>query len=518
MVTKFIIRKNQYFDSVFLMSINKRLLNENGIIQSAVLMGTQGNKKLLADIQVSDLEIDQAGANDLVVAVIAETEKSAEDALDKLDRFMERTGTVSKLKQLRTLEQGLDEKPDANLVVISVPGEFAAREAKKALENNLHVFLFSSNVSVEDELSLKKTGCQKGLLVMGPDCGTSIINGKGIGFANSVRTGSIGVVGPSGTGLQEFTCLIHNMGFGISHAIGTGSRDLKDEIGGITTLMALDLLEKDTATRAVSIVSKPAGKKTLAALMARLKNFSKPVVACFLGMKDQPAAKGNSIHFAATIDEAAEKIIPLIGDGSVPKKVGVDQNLVKQEVRSYAKQQKYLRGLFAGGTFCYQSQQILQKAGITLYSNEPLGNASLLSNPDQSIGNTLVDMGDEYYTRGKPHPMIDGTMRSLRITREAADPETAILLLDFILGFNSSNDPVGETIEAILDARKNTKMQNRHLTIIASLTGTEEDKQEMSTQSKLLKEASVIVTHSNAAAVSLCAAILKVMEEENERK
>lgn len=517
MVTKFIIRENQYFDSVFLMSINKRLLEENGVIQSAVLMGTQGNKKLLADIQISSLEIDHAGANDLVVAVIAETEKSAGDALSKLDHFMERTAAVAKHAHLRTLEDGIREKPDANLVMISVPGEFAAREARKALENNLHVFLFSSNVSVKDELALKKTGHQKGLLVMGPDCGTSIINGKGIGFANSVRAGPIGVVGPSGTGLQEFTCLVHNMGSGISHAIGTGSRDLKDEIGGLTTLMALDLLEKDAATHAVSIVSKPAGKKTLAALLARLKNYSKPVVACFLGMKEYPTVKGKSIHFAATIDEAAEKIISLLGDGTVPKKAEIDQNLVNQEVQSYAKQQKYLRGLFAGGTFCYQSQQILQKAGITLYSNEPLDDTSLLPDPDQSIGNTLVDMGDEYYTRGKPHPMIDGTMRSLRITREAADPETAILLLDFILGFNASNDPVGETIEAILAAKKNAKMQKRHLTIIASITGTEEDKQEMKTQSKLLKEAGVIVTHSNAAAVNVCVAILKA-KEENERK
>ena len=514
MVTKFIIRRNQYYDSVFLMSINKRLLAENGIIQSAVLMGTQGNKELLADIQVRSSEIDQASANDLVVAVIAETEKTAQDALGKLNQFLEKTDTRVRHTQLRTLEDGVRAKPDANLALISVPGEFAAREASKALENNLHVFLFSSNVSVKDELSLKKTGHQKGLLVMGPDCGTSIIGGKGIGFANRVRTGPIAALGPSGTGLQEFTCLVHHMGSGISHAIGTGSRDLKDEIGGLTTLMALDMLEKDAVTRVVAIVSKPAGKKTLAALLARLENYSKPVVACFLGVEEHPITKGKTLHFAATIDEAAEKAISLLGDGAVSKKRGVDQNLINKEVGSLAKQQKYLRGLFTGGTFCYQSQQILQEAGIALYSNEPLGDASLLSDPDKSIGNTLVDMGDEYYTRGKPHPMIDGTMRSLRITREAADPETAILLLDFILGFNSSNDPVGEAIEAILASKKNAKMQKRYLIVIASITGTEEDPQEMKTQSKLLEDAGVIVTHSNAVAARLCAAMLKAREKE----
>ncbi|MCJ7519602.1 MAG: hypothetical protein MUO42_08030, partial [Anaerolineaceae bacterium] len=212
--TKFIIRKNQYFDSVFLMSINKGLLAESGIIQSAVLMGTQSNKKLLADINVSTREIDLAGANDLIVAVIAETDNSANNALEKLDQLLERVPSDSKQVELRTFEDGIRIKPDANLAVISVPGEFAAREAYKALDHNLNVFLFSSNVSVEDELQMKKTAHEKGLLVMGPDCGTSIIGGKGLGFTNRIRKGPVGIIGPSGTGIQEITCLIHHFGSG----------------------------------------------------------------------------------------------------------------------------------------------------------------------------------------------------------------------------------------------------------------------------------------------------------------
>ena len=507
-VTKYIIRKNQYFDSVFLMGINKDLLAQNGVIQSAVLMGTQNNKKLLADIQVTSPEIDQAGANDLIVAVIAESEQFAEKALGDLDQLFKKVSVNTGQVKLHTFEDGLRARPEANLAVISIPGEFAAREAMKALENDLNVFIFSSNVSVEDELKLKEFARGKNLLVMGPDCGTSIIGGKGIGFANRVRRGPVGVIGPSGTGLQEFTCLIHHMGSGISHAIGTGTRDLKDEIGGLTTLTALDMLEKDKATQIVAIISKPVDKKTLAKLMARLGNYTKPVVACFLGAFERPSGEWKHLSFASTIDEAAEKTITLSGSGSVEKLSGMDKSLIQHEADSYTAQQKFLRGLFAGGSFCYQSQQILLYSEIDLLSNEPLEGVKKLQNPEKSAGNALIDMGDEYFTLGKPHPMIDGTMRSLRITQEASDPETAILLLDFILGFNASNDPVGEAIDSILTAKKKAESQNRHLTIIASITGTEDDPQDLTLQRKMLEDAQVIVAHSNAAAARLCAEIL----------
>lgn len=506
--TKLVVRKNQYFDSVFLMGINKKLMAERGVIQSAVLMGTQSNKQLLEDIHVRSPEIDQADANDLIVAVIAESEQFAQEALMKLDQLFENVQTEPGQIQLRTFKDGLRAKPSANLAVISVPGEFAAREAMKAMENNLNVFIFSSNVSVQDELKLKEYAREKSLLVMGPDCGTSIINGKGIGFANRVRKGSVAAIGPSGTGLQEFTCLIHHFGSGISHAIGTGTRDLKDEIGGLTTLTALEMLENDKDTGIVAIISKPVDKNTLAKLMARLDNYSKPVVACFLGASEMPSTESKQIVFVSTIDEAAEKTVSLSGDGSVPIIDKLDKNLIKHEVESYSKQQKFVRGLFAGGTFCYQSQQILLSSGIDLYSNESLTGVKHLPDPNKSLGNALIDMGDEYFTLGKPHPMIDGTMRSLRITEEASDPETAIILLDFILGYNASNDPVGEAIESIIVARQKAELQNRHLTFIASITGTEEDIQDMDLQKRMLEDAQVIIKHSNAAAAKLCAEIL----------
>jgi len=512
-ITNFIIRKNQYFDSVFLMGINKGLMAEKGVIQSAVLMGTKSNKQLLADIAVTGLEIEQASANDLIVAVIAETELSAENALAKLDQLLERVPSQSQQMQLKTLQDGMRVKPNANMVVISLPGEFVAHEAMKALENDLNVFIFSSNVSVEDELSLKTTAREKGLLVMGPDCGTSIIAGKGLGFSDRVRKGPVGIIGPSGTGLQEITCLLHNFGSGVTHAIGTGSRDLKDEIGGITTFIALDMLEKDDATQAIAIVSKPAGRKTLDALLTRLNTYSKPAVACFLGETIPHPSENEKIQFATTIDETAVKLIKMIG-GSIDKEVEhIDQKLIDQEVHSYHPDQKFVRGLFAGGTFCYQSQYLFQQNDIPLYSNEPLKSVLPLPDPENSVGNTLIDMGDERFTLGKPHPMIDGTMRSVRISQEANDPQMMILLLDFILGYNASNDPVGEAIEVILDARRKAETIKHHLTVVASLTGTEGDPQDINLQHKLLDDAGVFVFPSNASATKFCLALMKAREK-----
>ena len=304
MPSGFVIRKNQYYDSVFLMSVNKHLSDEKGVQQTAVLMGSDGNKKLLAEIGFENAQIKAAQANDLVVAVIADTDQVVQDVLGKLDGFLQGGGEGTSVSNIRTLADGILAKPDANLVVISVPGEFAAREAKAALEKGLHVFLFSDNVTIEDELQLKKLAHAEGLLCMGPDCGTSLINGVGIGFANAVRKGSIGVIGPSGTGLQEFTVQVHNSGYGISHAIGTGSHDLSDVIGGLTTLSALDALEADPQTKMIALISKPPGVKTLGVLVEKFKACKKPVVGCFLGITQKMQGEGECFTRASTIDEA----------------------------------------------------------------------------------------------------------------------------------------------------------------------------------------------------------------------
>lgn len=511
MATGFVIRKNQYYDSVFLMMISKRISDARGVQQNAVLMGSDTNKGLLSNIGIRDRQIDAAQPNDLIVAVIADTPQVVNEVLDKLDEYLQGGVQSASVSNLHSFEEGLTQKPDANLVAISVPGEYAAHEAGKALESGLNVFLFSDNVTIDDELELKQFAVEKNLLVMGPDCGSSLIGGVGIGFANVVRKGSIGVISASGTGLQEFTCQVHNAGFGISHAIGTGSHDLSDKIGGLSTLTALAALEADPETKVIALISKPPGAKTLAKLSERLKTCKRPVVGCFLGIQNEIEA-GASFQRARLIDDAVRLSIGQIDDKPVSSPIRFTRQELEwmdSEMASWSSGQKYIRGLFAGGTFCYQSQQIFRDAGISVYSNAPLDLKYGLADPDHSIEHTIVDMGDDHYTVGKPHPMIDGTMRKQRILAEGNDQEVAILLLDFILGYNASMDPVGELLEAIIEAKQLAEKRGGGLTVVASICGTDDDRQDLNLQTRMLKESGVIVFRSNAQATHFCGDLIK---------
>ena len=469
-------------------------------------------RKNLMDIDIQGDEIEAAQPNDLIVAVIAESHAIVENILERLDEWMEGISESAPSLSTKTLEEGLSQKPNANLAVISVPGEYAAREAKKALEAGLNVFLFSANVSIEDELELKQFAAERGLLVMGPDCGTSLIGGVGLGLANAVRRGPIGVIAGAGTGLQEFTSQVHNAGSGISHAIGTGSHDLSEKIGGLTTLAALDALEEDQQTRVIAIISKPPAARTLASLLDRVKTCNKPVVGCFLGV--DPGLLNGKPNFqpARTIDEAVRiAIANLNGKAAMPIVDLTPEELVaiRKEKKAWSPEQKYLRGILAGGTFCYQSQQILREAGYTIYSNSPLDGKYRLADPDKSIEHTIVDMGDDYYTVGKPHPMIDGTLRRRRILAESRDPQVAVLFLDFILGYNASMDPVAELVEAIREAKRLSVQRGGSLTVVASVCGTQADPQDLDLQIKTLLDAGALVFCSNAQACSACCELLE---------
>jgi succinyl-CoA synthetase alpha subunit len=510
MASGFVIRKNQYYDSLFLMGINNRLSDYAGVLQTAVLMGTEVNKERLAQIGIQNPLIKNAQPNDLIVAVIAESQDNVDDVLGDLDQVFQKMGGEAPSKTWRSFEEGLAKKPNANLAVISIPGMYAAREARKALQAGLNVFLFSSNVPVEDEIELKQLAAKKNLLVMGPDCGTSLLNGVGIGFSNVVRRGNIGVIGASGTGLQEFTCLVHNGGSGISHAIGTGTNDVSDEVGGITTFSALAALEADPLTKVIALISKPPGKTLFTKLVARLEESRKPIVCCFLGAEKAPHS-GGQVHFSKTIDDAVSRAIQLEREELILQGLTLTESEMEwaeRERQKWTAGQRYLRGVFAGGTFCYQAQQILQNAGQVIYSNAPLDPRCFLGNPDQSLEHTLVDMGDEYYTLGVPHPMIDGTLRKQRILAESHDPQVAVLFLDFILGYNASMDPVGELLDEIIQTKKVFSERGAHLTVVASICGTHSDPQDLRLQMELLKEQGVYVFNSNARATLFCARML----------
>lgn len=512
MATGFVVRKNQYYDSVFLMGISKRISDVQGVRQNAVLMGSDTNKGLLSSIGIQDAKIDAAQPNDLIVGIVAESEQVVSNVLEKLDEYLMGGVLVSATSNSHSLEEGLSQKPNANLAVISVPGEYAAHEAHKALESGLNVFLFSDNVPTRDELELKQFAAEKHLLVMGPDCGTAIIGGVGIGFANVVRRGPIGAIGVAGTGLQEFTSQVHNAGSGISHAIGTGGHDLSDEIGGLTTFAALKALEADPQTRVIAMVSKPPGPRTLARLIEHIKMCTKPIIGCILGTRFDAQSYENIFQCATTIDEAVHLALEVAGEASSGKDVGWTvqelQDLARERA-SWNVRQKYLRGVFAGGTFCYQSQQILRDAGITVHSNAPLEWKNKLENSDCSEEHTIVDMGADEYTVGRPHPMIDGTLRKQRILAEAQDPETAVLLLDFILGYNASMEPVAELLDAILEAKRVVGNRGGKLTVVASICGTDGDPQILDLQVNLLKDAGVFVFQSNSKATAFCCALLK---------
>ncbi len=511
MASGFVIRKNQYYDSVFLMSVNRRISEVKGVQQTAVLMGSPANKQLLLDIGVQNDQIDAAQPNDLIVAAIAETAAIVDDVLNRLDEWLNAVQESGPASQAHTLEDGLAMKPTANLAVISVPGEYAAREARKALEAGLNVFLFSDNVSIQDELDLKQMAARQGVLVMGPDCGTSLIGGVGIGFANVVRQGSIGVIGAAGTGLQEFTSQVHNAGYGISHAIGTGSHDLSEKIGGLATFAALNALEADPQTQVIAMIFKPPAAITLERLLGRIKTCKKPMIGCFLGVDPGLFTARINFQFTRTIDDAARLAIAAVTGNSDTREAGLtdeEMSILATERSGWSHEQKYLRGILAGGTFCYQSQQILREAGVRVHSNSPFDPKDKLEHPDRSIEHTIVDMGEDFYMVGKPHPMIDGTMRRRRILAESLDPQMAILFLDFILGYNASMDPAGELVNAIREAKRIAKQRRGDLTVVASVCGTDADPQDVGLQVKMLREAGVLVYRTNAYAAAACGWLL----------
>lgn len=516
MVTGFVIRKNEYHDSVFLMRVARRLSEQKGVLQAAALMGTEKNKELLAEIGVSGTEILAATPNDLILAVQAENQQTLTAVLENAEQWLHPEAAPAIRSAVRTLDEAIAHQPHSNLAVISVPGAYAAREAQKALEHGLNVFLFSDHVPLERELALKEYARQRGLIIMGPDCGTSIIRGIGIGFANAIRRGPIGVIGASGTGIQEFTTLVHRAGSGISHAIGTGSRDLSDAIRGISFLSALDALEFDAETKVIVVLSKPPGAQALERLAARILRCRKPAVACFLGLRKDLSPANIRYYPARTLDEAAGLAVQ-IATGNPPSPFQANspelEALIRREKRGMKFEQKYIRGIFAGGTFCYQAQQILQDEGIGVNSNAPLEGNPQLSDPLGSVEHTLVDMGTDDFTAARPHPMIDPGLRRQRILAEAQDPQVAILLLDFILGFNSSPDPAGELAPAIVEAKDKARRRGGYLSVVASLCGTEEDPQGLEQQVNQLEKAGVVVFPSSARAALFCARLATKLRE-----
>jgi succinyl-CoA synthetase alpha subunit len=383
--------------------------------------------------------------------------------------------------------------------MISTPGEYATAEALKALNLGLNVMLFSNNVSGADEAMLKRVARDKDLIVMGPDCGTAIINGIPLAFANVVKRGPIGAVGASGTGLQEVTVLADRLGSGISQAIGTGGHDLSTEVGGISMLTGLKYLIDDKDTKVITLISKPPAKEIADEILGKARAAGKPVVVIFLGA-DPKAITGGNIHGAGTLEDAARIAVALAKGEKPPAANGTAA--LPSGLPKLAAGQKYIRGLFSGGTFCFQATLLLQSA-MEVHSNSPVGKSLPIAALFKSEGNTVVDLGDGVYTRGRPHPMIDYRLRTERIVQEAQDPGMAVLLLDVVLGFGSNDNPAAELVPALKKARQIAEDNGRAFICVGHVCGTDGDHQGLAAQTKALADAGMILRDSNAQAVRL---------------
>lgn len=445
------VEKGRYLDSVALMRVSRRLEALPGVEAAAAMIGTPSNKALLRDAKLLDAEGEKAGVNDLVIAVrAADATAAIEAAVGFLAEKADTAGAV--MPRARSLAGAMELLSQATLAIVSVPGEYAALEARKALERGLNVLVFSDNVPIEDEVALKRLAKERGLLLMGPDCGTALIGGTPIAFANAVPRGDIGIVSASGTGLQEVSSLIARLGGGVSHGIGVGGRDLDERVGALGTLAALEALEADPGTARIVLVSKPPSPAVAKQVLEKLKTSRKQPVVCFLGVD------GTTLRGAA---EAA-----------------TGKKLEWPERPALARAPGKVLGLYCGGTLCAEAEQIFKEQKLAEHE--------------------CLDLGDDEYTRGRPHPMIEPELRNEHLARALADPEISVLLFDVVLGYGGHENPAGVLVEGLKGSKKIS---------IASITGTDADPQGRSRQTAILRAAGITVAPSNAHAAEFAASL-----------
>jgi FdrA protein len=505
---KILIEKSTYLDSVSLMRVSKKAAEADGIRSAMVAMATDTNLLLLKDAGFDPEGAAGATANDLMIALDAADGASLESALALVRREMEGGATPGEGAEYapRSLDGALKTRPDLNLVFISVPGRFAAAEAHRALTAGRHVMIFSDNVPVQEEVKLKALGRASGLLVMGPDCGTAIINGVGLGFANAVPRGNIGMVSASGTGAQEVSSALARLGVGISQLIGTGGRDVSSTVGGVTTMMGLKALAADESTDVIVIISKVPDEAVGRDILGLARQCGKPCIIWFAGQDGRPGE--DNLIFAGTLADTARRAARA-ATGRELEFPGVESRglLLKELKGGLAPGRKFVRGLFGGGTLGQEAVFLLKSSLGDINTNMKLPGTSLLKDPSASPGHTIVDLGDDAFTRGRAHPMIDQAYKLTRMAREFDDPQAAVIFMDVVLGYGCNMDPGGEVAGALLDVRR------RHGTdggpvVVVSLCGTHEDPQNYARQRRELESSGAVVAETNELACSLVAGIM----------
>jgi FdrA protein len=497
MTERVVVRRGVYHDSVTLMQVSRQAEGLPGVTAAAAVAATPVNLELLAR-QGFGVDAEGLGPNDLVLCVRADGDQAAAAAVEAIGELLAGArraggdgGTGVAAAPPRSLRAAARRDPALSLAVLSVPGRHLAYEAAQAVQAGLHVFCFSDGLDVAEEAALKRLAAERGLLFMGADCGTAILDGVGLGFANAVRRGPVGLVGASGTGIQEVACLLDAAGVGVSHAVGVGGRDLQVAVGGTMTLRALELLAGDEATRAVVVISKPPDQRVAERVAAAAAATGKPAALAFPGM-DAPPPLPAGVAFAGSLEAAAAWAAA--GQGASLPAWDAEPGVVTPGA---------IRGLFSGGTLCYEAMAVVAAAVGQVASNIPLRPEWRLADAARSRGHTFVDFGDDAMTEGRAHPMIDPSLRAERFRREAADPETGVVLLDVVLGYGAHPDPAGELqghIERALAARPGG------LSVVVALCGAAGDPQGLDRQAARLRTAGALVTRSSAHAARLALA------------
>jgi FdrA protein len=507
--------RDTYVDSVIQLSGTRAMRQVEGVDWAAAAMATPANLETLAAEGFHLAEIGGAGANDLFLAVRAESDDAAAAAQEAGEAAMlaPRAGTDTPSERpIRTLAEALERAPDTNVAVVSVPGDYAALEAHKALSAGLDVLLFSDNVSIEDEIALKDRAARLGRLVMGPGAGTAMLGRTCLGFANVVRPGRVAVVAAAGTGAQEVASLVDRWGVGVSHVIGLGGRDLSSAIGGRMALSAVRGLVADEGTDVILLVSKPPAVEVAREVLEAAAG--KQLVAALIGVPDEFEAP-EGVVVTRTLEAGAIAAVAAAGGrrrsrrGAPCHVSDVTEGLVER-VRergvALASERTLVRGLFSGGTLCYESLVVLADVLGPVYSNTPLDKS--LGLPAPAGAHTCLDLGEEEYTKGRPHPMIDPEARIALLREQAADPTVAAIILDVVLGYGAHPDPAGELAPVCAEIMADGGPQ-----VIVYVLGTDQDPQGYAEQKQAFSRVGCIVTET-AARASLAAAALAARKPE----
>jgi FdrA protein len=519
-----LVKSNYYRDSLNLLKISDIMKRSSGgIVEAVVIMGTKTNKAVLVKLGFPSTKINQATESDLIIAIKAVDKGSVDSALRKVEELLHSDGSSDSSSSVSEnptdLDSALVSMSNANLALISIPGEYVKDLSIKLSNEGIHQQIFSDHVPLDDELTIKEYAAKKGVLILGPGAGTSIINGKGIGFSNVLRTGPVGIIAAAGTGLQEVSSLLDQCDIGVIYGLGVGANDPKEKIGGLMMLEALKVLEELPDIEIMTIVSKPPSPRAMKQIIDYIvKHGKKKYVLAFLGGGHDdslPNSTKSKIVQVTTLASAVFAVAGLTSNELYKQSLvrlriepEILQRSVAKEWKGFGQQQKYIRALYTGGTFAYETQVILNGILKDLFSNAPTGRTKKLPQSSKSKKHSILDLGEEEFTQGRPHPMIDPTIRRLRLVEESQDPEVGVVMMDFVLGYGSNPDPVGAVLNEIEQVKATAQKSSRYLSIVTHVCGTKRDPQGYDESIRKLENAGALVFPTNALAAIASAQII----------